>query len=114
MTNITIVGNLTKDPEQKATAQGTSVTNFLVAVTQQGGEPAYYSCSAFGRTAENCAKYLKKGRKVAVRGELSVTVQENGKTYLNVRADGVEFLPNAEKPVTANDFADVTSTDIPF
>ena len=124
MIEITIIGNLTKDPEVKALKSGTSVTMFDVAVNQRRGNAAYFKVSTFAGTAEACSRYLKKGRKVAVRGELDVA-EKDGRTYLNVRGDGVEFMPNAktddsvpvqqvQKPVTVDDFQDIQTADIPF
>ena len=120
MIGINIIGNLTKDPELRATRSGTSVTSFRLAVNQREGDAAFFDISVFGKTGDNCRKYLAKGRKVAVRGELQVN-EKDGRTYLNITADGVEFLPDGEKkakpqekPVEENDFTDITSADIPF
>ena len=123
MIEITIIGNLTKDPEVKALKSGTSVTMFDVAVNQRRGNAAYFKVSTFAGTAEACSKYLRKGRKVAVRGELDVA-EKDGRTYLNVRGDGVEFMPNktddsrpvqpVPQQVTADDFQDIQIADIPY
>lgn len=131
MNKITLIGNLTADPVLSATSTGKTVTRFRIAVNRrfgsQNGEKVtdFFRITTFGKPAEACAKYLAKGRKVAVIGELHAdTYQDNeGMTRmsLDVMADEVEFLSSKadteekkEKPVTADDFKDIQSDDIPF
>lgn len=100
MNKLMIIGNLTKEPVLRTTQAGKQVCNFTVAVNRhqkdQSGVADFFSISAWNQLAENCAKYLDKGRKVAVTGEVSVsTFQGNdGKTHaqMNVMASEVEFL----------------------
>ena len=102
MNKLTIIGNLTKDPELRTTATGLSVCSFTVAVNrkksrQQGQQEAdFFRVSAWRELGENCAKYLAKGRKVAVVGSVRITTNtaQNGQTYSNmdVIAEDVEFL----------------------
>jgi single-strand DNA-binding protein len=106
MNKLMIIGNLTNKPELRTTQQGVNVTSFTVAVNRrraQGAEPQadFFRVSAWRWLAENCAKYLDKGRKVAVTGQVSVsTYTTNGgetRAALEVTADDVEFLsPKAE------------------
>lgn len=80
MTEITLVGNLTGDPELRFTPSGTAVANFTVASTprtydkQRGeyvdGEPMFLRCSAWKQLAENVAGTLAKGSRVIVQGKL--------------------------------------------
>ena len=131
MNKLTIIGNLTKDPELRTTTNGTSVCSFTVAVNrkrnQQNGQPEvdYFNVTAWRERGETCAKYLAKGRKVAVTGPVSVRVWEsNGKHGANmeVTADEVEFLspresqPQEEKPVIDRQtgLEQVTTDDLPF
>lgn len=131
MNKLTIIGNLTKDPELRTTTNGTSVCSFTVAVNrkrnQQNGQPEadYFNVTAWRERGETCAKYLAKGRKVAVTGPVSVRVWEsNGKHGANmeVTADEVEFLshrenqPQEEKPVVDRQtgFEQVATDDLPF
>lgn len=73
-----IIGNLTRDPETRATATGQSVCNFAVATSsqwkdQQGQKQErteYHSIVAWGKLAEICQQYLMKGKKVYVEGRL--------------------------------------------
>ena len=101
MNKLTIIGNLTRDPELRTTQSGISVCTFTVAVnrrkTQQNGQPDadYFRVSAWRELGENCAKWLIKGRKVCVVGPVSVSTYtgQDGKTYANleVTAQDVEF-----------------------
>ena len=105
MNKLTIIGNLTRDPELRTTATGVNVCDFTVAVNrrqrrdaQNNGQPEadFFRVSAWRQLGENCAKYLAKGRKVAVVGSVSVrTYQANDGTTratLEVNATDVEFL----------------------
>jgi len=76
-----IVGNLGKIPEMKVTATGKNVTNFSVAVNKQHGdvkETMWVRVTTWDKTAENCAKYLDKGSKVLVEGELIIDPKTGG------------------------------------
>lgn len=111
MNKLTIIGNLTKKPELRTTTAGVSVCGFTVAVnrrrTQNNPDPGadYFNVSAWRQLGENCAKFLDKGRKVAVVGAVSVrTYTKNDGTFganLEVNADEVEFLSSASDPVDA-------------
>jgi len=74
-----IIGHLGRDPEMRYTPSGKAVTSFNVAVNNQftgnDGEAVketfWFRCSAWGKTAEVCNTYLKKGSKVYIEGLLS-------------------------------------------
>ena len=78
--NVTIVGNLTADPELRFTPSGAAVANFRVASTPRvldkasnewkDGEPVYVSCNVWRQYAENVAESLTKGMRVIVQGRL--------------------------------------------
>ena len=76
--SITAVGNLGKDPEMRFTPSGTAVTGFSIAVNKEftaaSGERVkqtiWIRVSVFGKSAEACNQYLKKGSRVLVVGEL--------------------------------------------
>ena len=104
MNKLTIIGNLTKDPELRTTTSGKTVCDFTVAVNRrfkQEGQPEadFFRVSVWNERGENCAKYLAKGRKVCVRGPVSVrTYTGNDGTVrasLEVTADDVEFVSSA-------------------
>lgn len=102
MNKLTIIGNLTRDPESRTTASGSTVCSFNVAVnrrrTQNSNQPDadFFRVSAWNALGENCQKYLAKGRKVAVVGRVSVSTYQaqDGTTRANleVMAEDVEFL----------------------
>jgi single-strand DNA-binding protein len=79
MNKVILIGNLGKDPEMSYTPAGLAVTKFSLAVTHyersSGGERQketdWYSITAFGKLAETCNSYLKKGNKAYVEGRLS-------------------------------------------
>lgn len=102
MNKICIVGNLTRDPELRATEQGNAVCSFTVAVNrryrdQDGNTPTDFIPVVVWRDlAENCAKYLAKGRKVAVSGALQIrsyTDRDGVKRWVSeIQANEVDFL----------------------
>ena len=130
MNKIVLIGNLTADPVLRATPNGTSVCNFTLAVNRRfpgadgQKQTDFFRVLAWRGLADSCAKYLAKGRKAAVIGELQARTYEakDGTTRmsLDVSADEVEFLSPREEPKAApapadpNTFEDVSSDDLPF
>ena len=126
MNQLTIIGFLTADPTTRATSTGKTVATFTVGVTRSrkdaNGDRAsdFFRVNAWGATADFCGKYLFKGSRVAVIGELTPSTYEgkDGKTRysLDVQADKVENLTEKkqekEKPVSEWD--DISSDDLPF
>ncbi len=107
MNRLTIIGNLTSDPEVRVTQGGKSVCNFTVAVNRKRkveGQPDadFFRVTAWNALAETCGKWLIKGKKVAVEGPVSLEQYEtqNGKhgATIKVFATEVEFLsPGVQK-----------------
>jgi single-strand DNA-binding protein len=98
---IILVGRLTRDPELRATPDGTSVVRFAIAVNRtvrSGAEEQvdYFDIVAFRQLADNVANYVTKGRLVLVEGKLqtrSYTDREgNRRKAYEVVADNVRFL----------------------
>ena len=100
---VALVGNLTKDPELRHTPSGTAVTTLRVAVNdrvkrgEEWTDAAYYfDVTVWGRTAENCAQYLAKGRPVGVQGKLTWRewdAQDGSKRQsVEIVADNIQFL----------------------
>ena len=101
---VNITGNLTRDPELRATAGGTQVLSFGVAVNDrrrnaQTGEwedyPNYIDCTMFGTRAEAVGRYISKGSKVAIEGKLRYSSWERDgqrRSKLEVIVDEIEFL----------------------
>ena len=98
MNNVTLIGRLTKDPEVRYTADQMAIAKFTVAVDRFGKEKQadFIPVTVFGKQAENCEKYLVKGRKVAIQGRIqtgSYTNRDGATVYTtDVVADRVEFL----------------------
>lgn len=104
MNKLTIIGNLTADPEMRSTPNGKTVTNFTVAVSRKGDKDKtdFFRCAAWGKTGEVCGQYLSKGKKVCVVGEVSARAftdkQGEAKASLEVFVTEVEFLsPRSEE-----------------
>lgn len=123
MNKITLIGNLTADPAQSATSAGKTMTRFRIAVDRHsGGQDGnkvtdFFRITTFGKAADACYKYLAKGRKVAVVGELRADTYQDSegmtRLALDVWADEVEFL-SAKAEEKKPDFSDIQSEDIPF
>jgi len=141
MNKITLIGNLTHDPETRTTTSGVTVCTFTIAVNRrfasQGGERQtdFFRINAWRQLGETCSRYLAKGRKVAVIGELQARQYDakDGTTRmsLDVSADEVEFLspraneegsaggysaprPQAPAQDLSSGFTDINSDDLPF
>ena len=101
---VCISRNLTRDPELRSTAGGTSVMGFGVAVNErrknaQTGEwedyPNFVDCTLFGKRAEALEQYLSKGTKVAVEGRLRYSSWEKDgqrRSKLGVIVEEVELM----------------------
>ena len=139
MNKLTIIGNLTRDPELRTTSSGINVCTFTVAVNRRRSgnsnqpEADFFRVSAWRQLGENCQRYLAKGRKVAVVGAVSVQTYTGNdgttRASLEVTADDVEFLSSRNEdagyapaapaqPVSAapamNGFEEVDDEDLPF
>ena len=130
MNKVMITGNLVRSPELRTTTSGISVCSFTVAVNRRGKrdeqqEVDYFNVTAWRERGETCAKYLSKGKKVLVTGQVSVRTWEKDEkhgTSLEVVADEVEFLTPREQAQeqpknTANQqsaFLPVEPDDLPF
>ena len=101
---VNISGNLTRDPELRATAGGTQVLSFGVAVNDrrknpQTGDwedyPNFVDCTMFGTRAEAVSRYLSQGTKVAIEGKLRYSSWERDgqrRSKLEVIVDEIEFM----------------------
>ena len=105
MNKLTIIGNLTRDPESRTTATGSTVCSFTVAVnrrrSQNSNQPEadFFRVSAWNAVGENCQRYLAKGRKVAVEGPVMANAYSahdgSPMASLEVTANDVEFLSSS-------------------
>ena len=141
MNKLTIIGNLTRDPETRTVGGDKTVCSFTVAVnrrrsSQNASQPEadFFRVSAWDKLGETCQRYLAKGRKVAVVGPVSVSsyeAKDGGGTRfsLDVRAEDVEFLSSRQDdqaspapsapagggaPRKDEGFQEVDDEDLPF
>ena len=132
LNSVNLIGRLTRDAELKTLASGYAVSKFSIAVNyrkrngqQWDTEANFFDVSLFGKTAESLNQYLRKGKQIAVSGQLrQERWQQDGfnKSRVGIIADSVQLLdtrqekPQQEKPqqqapdYTYDDFID----DIPF
>jgi single-strand DNA-binding protein len=115
---VVLTGNLTADPELRSTPSGTAVCSLRIACNtrRKDGEewvdkPNYFDVTVWGGQGESAARYLSKGRPVAIDGRLEWReweTQEGAKRQaVEIIADTVQFLnngngsSNAAEPVAA-------------
>lgn len=108
MNNVVMIGRLTKDPELKYTGtNNTALCSFSIAVdrpfTKKDDEVKadFFNVVVWGKTAEHCANYLKKGRKVAIKGRFqnnNYTDKDGVKRYsLELIAEQVDIIDWGDK-----------------
>lgn len=133
MNSVALIGRLTKDPEVRYISENqTAVASFTVAIDRpvkagQEKKADFPRVTIFGKQAENCEKYLAKGRLVGVQGRIqtgSYTNKDGVTVYTtDVVADRVEFLEWGEKPAKNEQdepdgipegFRAIEDSDIPF
>ena len=129
---VNISGNLTRDPELRATSGGAQVLSFGVAVNdraknQQTGEwedrPNFIECTMFGARAEAVSRYISKGSKVAIEGKLRWSQWEKDgqkRSKIEVIVDEIEFMSRQDsgqpqqQAQQRNQDPDLYDEDIPF
>ena len=102
---VVLTGNLTRDPELRSTPSGMSVCSLRIASNTRRKDnttgdwtdkPNYFSVTVWGAQGENCARFLSKGRPVAIDGRLEwrewQDQQGNKREAIEIVADGVQFL----------------------
>ena len=102
MNKVYLIGNLTRDPEISTTTSGISVCRMSIAVGRRfanadGGRDAdFFNITAWRGTADNCAKFLKKGNKIAVSGSIQTRTwtdnQNNKRQATEVVVDEAFFV----------------------
>ena len=134
---VVLTGNLTRDPELRSTASGLSVCSLRIASNtrrknQATGDwedkPNFFDVTVWGAQGENCARFLSKGRPVALDGRLEwrewETQDGNKRQAVEIVADAVQFLggredgnggggggftPRSDVPVNESDFQPATA-----
>ena len=111
MNKVFLIGRLSRDPELRHTTSGTAVCQINVAISRpvaSGSEPQtdFINVVVWNKQAENVAKYLAKGRQIAVEGRIQTRTYDdpNGqKRYITeVVADNVEFLGSKNSSNNSN------------
>jgi single-strand DNA-binding protein len=129
---VIITGNLTTDPELRSTPSGTAICKLRVACNSRRKDnstgdwvdkPNFFDVTVWGAQGENCARYLSKGRGVAIDGRLDWREWENNegqkRQSIEIIAESVQFLggrddsgasgggftPRSDIPVDTSDFA---------
>jgi single-strand DNA-binding protein len=143
---VVMTGNLTRDPELRSLPSGMSVCSLRIACNTRRknnatGEwedkPNYFDVTVWGAQGENCARYLAKGRPIALDGRLEwrewETQDGQKRQAVDIIADSVQFLggrddaaenggrfsrPSGDIPMDTRDFAPASTgaaeDDIPF
>ena len=123
---VNITGNLTRDPELRATSGGTQVLSFGVACSdsrknQQTGEwedyPNFVDCTMFGARAEALSRILSKGQKVAIEGKLRYSTWEKDgqkRHKLEVIAESIVLMSRPAEKVERPVEEQVYDYDLPF
>jgi single-strand DNA-binding protein len=127
LNKVVLIGRITKDIELRYTPNGVATANFFLAVQRnyknQNGEyeADFIPIVVWRKQAESCAKYLAKGRMVAVAGRIQTRSyeQDGQRRYTwEVVADEVQFLDRGEKKEETNvpgfGPADVSDDELPF
>ena len=126
MNRVEFIGNLSKAPDVKQTTSGKNVCSLTIAVNRRykgadGKTTAdFFSVQAWEKLAELCARYLDKGSKVFVSGELrnrSYDAKDGSKrTVTEIIASEVEFLSPKSESATlpVEEWEQVEDSDLPF
>ncbi len=129
---VMLIGNLGRDPEMRYTPQGTPVTTFTVATNrvytnaagEQMQETVWFRVSAWGRLAETCNQYLRRGMRVYIEGRLvpdpntgspRMFTRQDGTvgTSFELRAQVVKFLSSRQDMAAAEGAAPASGTAAP-
>ncbi|MBI4743684.1 MAG: single-stranded DNA-binding protein [Actinobacteria bacterium] len=122
LNRVVLVGNLTRDPDVRSTPNGTSVTNFGLAVnrrwTNKQGERVdgvdYFNIVTWGKLAELCGEYIKKGSPVALEGRLQSrsweTEDGQKRSVVEIVAENVQFLGRAGSSQSFQDSTERSAT----
>jgi|TARA_A100000172_G_C2983223_1_gene90164 single-strand DNA-binding protein len=122
LNDVTLIGNLGRDPEMRRSAKDLAITKFSLA-TKYGEETTWHNIVCFGRLGENMEKMLSKGSMVAVKGRISVQSYEKEgqkRQSFEIIAGSVQILSRKDpqapvvKPAEVKPQFDEALEDIPF
>ena len=132
MNSVVLIGRLTRDPEVRYTESQLAVARFSIAINRVPGRDSldrsvdFPNIVVFGKQAENCERFLTKGRQVAIQGHIQTgSYEKDGrKVYTtDVVADRVEFLEWGDRSQSSSQgssagipegFQAIDEDDIPF
>ena len=106
MNKVILIGNLTRDPETRTTSQGTTLCSFGLAVNRRRKSEGqldvdFFNVTAWRQLGDLCARYLSKGRKVCVVGQIQIRTYDaqdgTKRTAVDIVADDIEFLSSAQQ-----------------
>lgn len=119
---VVLTGNLTRDPELRSTPGGLAICKIGIACNtrrkngstgQWEEKPNYFRVTVFGAQAENCSKFLQKGRPVAIDGRLEwsqyETTDGQKRESVDIIADSVQFLGGRDDAGNGNGFSSSVS-----
>jgi single-strand DNA-binding protein len=114
---VVITGNLTRDPELRSTGTGLTVCKLGIACNTRRKnsatgdweeKPNFFRVTVFGAQADNCGKYLVKGRPVAIDGRLEWSQYEQDgvkRESIDIIADSVQFLGSGQQGSNGNGYS---------
>lgn len=130
MNKVILMGRLTKDPEVRYTNGGKTIGSFSIAVDRRfksEGQPEadFFTCVTFGKQAEFVEKYLKKGTKILLSGQIqNNNYEKDGVKHYNTQivVDEIEFAESkrsqSEEPSSKDDgfmaIPDDAGDELPF
>jgi single-strand DNA-binding protein len=126
LNKILLIGNLGHDPELKFTPNGSAVCNFSIATSEnwkdkEGNkkiDTQWHRITVWGKSAESCGEYLKKGSSVCVEGKIKTRSYEDKqgvKKYVtDIIADHVTFLSCKNNEAATHDEQQPGSDEVPF
>jgi len=123
MNAVNLIGKLTRDPELKNLPTGTAVCDFTLAINKfvKGEKKGmFFDCTAFGKTAETIATYVKKGNDLGVSGSLEQQTwttddnQKRSKIKVSVYQTSLLSNNNANQTTNAETNNQFAHSDIPF
>lgn len=125
-TNVTLLGNLTRDIELQKTSSGKSVAKFAIAVNHTKDDASFIDCVAWESTAEFLSKYAQKGQSLYLEGVLKQNKWQdkdgNNRSRLEVVVRAAEILSRSERTEAKGDVVPteeevdrpISLQDIPF
>ena len=116
MNMVILIGRVGADPEFNRTQSGTSICRLRIATSEKYADDSgkiveqtqWHNVKVWGKQADSCVKYVKKGMQVSVNGKITYRKHED-KYYTDIIAQRVQFLDKIQtnEPPTEN-------IDIPF